>query len=383
MRKKLTAVLLAATMLLTSGVTVFADRVDAVIDKPYLALGADLSPQEQMKVLSLLGLSDINVDDYDIISITNADEHEYLDKYLDASIIGTRALSSVLVVGKEAGNGIHVTTKNISYCTEGMYRNALLTAGIEDADITVAGPFSISGTAALVGAIKAYETMTGEEIDDENLDAANDELVLTGKLVEDIGDSEKAEDLMALVKQEVAENKLTSAEDIQNVVDQRIGRRAVLFVVFQVGVNGHSLGFPGFLCRRGAHKAADGTQLGVSNAHQAVHQVEFHIPAQALALDVQVRHGDGIFRAEQPAQAVFLLRREQGGIRPADGGGHRVDGLRDRLALRGALFLCKRRGDGPDQQHRRQQKRRRPAREHRNVFQDGFLLFSTISFSLV
>ena len=171
MRKKLTAVLLAATMLLTSGVTVFADRVDAVIDKPYLALGADLTPQEQMKVLSLLGLSDINVDDYDIISITNADEHEYLDKYLDASIIGTRALSSVLVVGKEAGNGIHVTTKNISYCTEGMYRNALLTAGIEDADITVAGPFSISGTAALVGAIKAYETMTGEEIDDENLDA--------------------------------------------------------------------------------------------------------------------------------------------------------------------------------------------------------------------
>ena len=70
MRKKLTAVLLAATMLLTSGVTVFADRVDAVIDKPYLALGADLSPQEQMTVLSLLGLSDINVDDYDIIWIS-------------------------------------------------------------------------------------------------------------------------------------------------------------------------------------------------------------------------------------------------------------------------------------------------------------------------
>lgn len=220
MKKKFTAVFLTATILFTSGITVFADRVDAVIDKPYLALGADLSAQEQMTVLSLLGLDDINVDDYDIISITNADEHEYLDKYLDASIIGTRALSSVLVVGKEAGNGIRVTTKNISYCTEGMYRNALLTAGIEDADITVAGPFSISGTAALVGAIKAYETMTGEEVSDANLDAANDELVLTGKLVEEIGDSEKAEDLIALVKKEVAENNLTSAEDIQNVIKQ-------------------------------------------------------------------------------------------------------------------------------------------------------------------
>lgn len=214
------ALLMSAAVFLSSGVTAFADRVDAVLDKPYLALGADLSAKEQMTVLSLLGLEDINVDDYDIITVTNADEHEYLDEYLDASVIGTRALSSVLVVGKEEGNGIHVTTKNISYCTEGMYRNALLTAGVEDADITVAGPYSISGTAALVGAIKAYETMTGEEVPEENLDAANNELVLTGKLVEEIGDSEKAEELMALVKQEVAGNNIKSVDDIRQVVQQ-------------------------------------------------------------------------------------------------------------------------------------------------------------------
>ena len=214
------ALLMSASVFLSSGVTAFADRVDAVLDKPYLALGADLSAKEQMTVLSLLGLEDINVDDYDIITVTNADEHEYLDEYLDASVIGTRALSSVLVVGKEEGNGIHVTTKNISYCTEGMYRNALLTAGVEDADITVAGPYSISGTAALVGAIKAYETMTGEEVPEENLDAANNELVLTGKLVEEIGDSEKAEELMALVKQEVAGNNIKSVDDIRQVVQQ-------------------------------------------------------------------------------------------------------------------------------------------------------------------
>ena len=214
------ALLMSAAVFLSSGVTAFADRVDAVLDKPYLALGADLSAKEQMTVLSLLGLEDINVDDYDIITVTNADEHEYLDEYLDASVIGTRALSSVLVVGKEEGNGIHVTTKNISYCTEGMYRNALLTAGVEDADITVAGPYSISGTAALVGAIKAYDTMTGEEVTEENLDAANNELVLTGKLVEEIGDSEKAEELMALVKQEVAGNNIKSVDDIRQVVQQ-------------------------------------------------------------------------------------------------------------------------------------------------------------------
>ena len=211
---------LAAVCLLTAPVTAYADRVDAVIDKPYLALGADLTAQEQETVLELLGLSDINVDEYDIITVSNADEHEYLDEYLDASVIGTRALSSVLVTGKEEGNGIQVTTKNISYCTEGMYRNALLTAGVEDADIVVAGPFSISGTAALVGAIKAYEIMTGEEVSEENLDAANNELVLTGKIVEEIGDAEKAEELIALVKQAVAENNLTNKEEIIEVIEQ-------------------------------------------------------------------------------------------------------------------------------------------------------------------
>jgi uncharacterized protein YpuA (DUF1002 family) len=155
-----------------------------------------------------------------VVTITNADEHEYLDDYLSASVIGTKALSSVKVVGKEEGNGINVSTSNISYCTAGMYRNALITAGVEDADITVAGPYSISGTAALVGAIKAYEVMTGEEIPEVNMDAANEELVITGEIVDSVGDSEKVEELMALVKQKVAEGAVSDRDDIEDLVEQ-------------------------------------------------------------------------------------------------------------------------------------------------------------------
>lgn len=44
-----------------------------------------------------------------------------------------------------------------------MYKNALTTAGITDADIIVAGPKPISGTAALVGIFEAYEAMTGKQ----------------------------------------------------------------------------------------------------------------------------------------------------------------------------------------------------------------------------
>ena len=219
-KKQMLTGALAACMFLTSGMTALADRVDAVIDKPYVALGADLKESERAKVLELLGVTEAELKDYDVVTITNEDEHKYLGSYLDAGVIGTRALSSVMVVGKEAGNGINVNTNNISYCTSGMYRNALITAGVEDADITVAGPFSISGTAALVGAIKAYETMTGEEVPEVNLDAANNELVITGEIVESVGDPEKVEQLMALVKQEVAEGAVSGSEDIKNLVKQ-------------------------------------------------------------------------------------------------------------------------------------------------------------------
>ena len=50
-------------------------------------------------------------------------------------------------------------------------------AGIADAKIIVAGPFPISGTAALVGTLKAYEEMTGKKLDDKVTDAAMDQLV--------------------------------------------------------------------------------------------------------------------------------------------------------------------------------------------------------------
>ena len=156
---------------------------------------------------------------YQVITVTNADEHKYLDSYLDASVIGTRALSSVLIEKKDKGNGIKVTTNNITYCTTGMYQNALATAGVTDADVHVAGPFNISGTAALVGAMEAYSNMTGETLKAENADAATEELVTTSDLGESIGDKEQAEELVGAVKEAVVSNNLSDPEEIEAVVD--------------------------------------------------------------------------------------------------------------------------------------------------------------------
>lgn len=219
MKKRILAGVLSAVVAVTAmitPVTALADRVD---DKPYLALGADLKGDERDTVLTLLGVTEEELGNYTVSQITNEDEHKYLDAYLDASVIGTRALSSVKVTGKEEGYGIQVETHNISYCTAGMYQNALATAGIEDAEVVVAGPFSISGTAALVGAMEAYSAMTGEVIDPELADGATNELVVTSELAENIGSSEKAEELIAAVKQVIAADEVKSAEDIEAVID--------------------------------------------------------------------------------------------------------------------------------------------------------------------
>lgn len=192
---------------------------ESVAVSPYISLGADLNAQQKDIVLSLLGVTEADLDNYEVLQVTNKDEHEYLDDYLSASVIGTKALSSVRIEKGEEGKGIHVETKNITYCTSGMYTNALITAGITDADVIVAGPFELSGTAALVGAMKAYEAMTGEALSEDREDAATNELVLTSELAQSIG-SEDAEELMALVKEKVADGDIKTTEDLQKVIEE-------------------------------------------------------------------------------------------------------------------------------------------------------------------
>lgn len=151
-------------------------------EKSFISFGKDLSSSQKQKVLDLFGISESDLADMNTITISNSDEHKYLDDYLPAKTIGTRALSSVYVKPAASGSGIQVTTKNITYCTAGMYENAMTTAGLKDVNVIVAGPSPISGTAALVGAAEAYSKMTGTKVDEDKVDAAVDEIVTTGEI---------------------------------------------------------------------------------------------------------------------------------------------------------------------------------------------------------
>lgn len=214
--------IITLSAIMIAGLMAFQVRVsaDAVEEKPYLSLGADLNKDQKKKVLELLDVDEDELDQYKVVTVTNKDEHKYLDDYLDSSVIGTRALSSVLIEKKDKGDGINVTTKNITYCTPGMYENALTTAGVTDATVTVAGPFNITGTAALVGAMNAYEDMTGKDISSESKDAATNELVVTSELAQQLDDSEKAEQFLALIKEKVLSDDVKTKSDINDIIDE-------------------------------------------------------------------------------------------------------------------------------------------------------------------
>ena len=198
-------------------------------DKPYLALGADLSDDQKNIVLSLMGIDPANLANYNVTYVTNAQEHQYLDSYVDSSKIGSKSWSSVVIVKRKKGNGLNISTNNITYCTVGMYKNALTTAGITDADIIVAGPKPISGTAALVGIFEAYEAMTGEAVQDNVVDAALNELVVTGELeasIQGLTDQE-VEKFIAYIKSLIAEKGLTDEKSINEAIDEACDKYGV------------------------------------------------------------------------------------------------------------------------------------------------------------
>ena len=110
-----------------------------------------------------------------------------------------------------------------------MYKNALTTAGITDADIIVAGPKPISGTAALVGIFEAYEAMTGEAVQDNVVDAALNELVVTGELeasIQGLTDQE-VEEFIAYIKSLIAEKGLTDEKSINEAIDEACDKYGV------------------------------------------------------------------------------------------------------------------------------------------------------------
>lgn len=179
--KRLLCIILVVLMFASLGAAAFADgevQARAVI-------GANL---DENQIAAVYQLFNVKRGDVKEMTVTNAEEREYLEGYVDESLIGTRSISCVYVELLAEGAGMDVTTSNITWCTPEMYISALATAGITDARVVVAAPFEVSGTAALTGVYKAYEDLTGKKLDDLAKAVSTQELTITGELANEIGE---------------------------------------------------------------------------------------------------------------------------------------------------------------------------------------------------
>ena len=177
--KKFLSLLLACLLLASLGVTAFADNTQS-----RAVIGADLNEEQIAAVYNAFGVERGKVIE---LKVTNQEERQYLEGYVDSAIIGTRSISCVYVELLGEGSGMNVTTSNITWCTPEMYISALATAGITDAKVIVTAPFEVTGTAGLTGVYKAYEDMTGKKLDDLAKLVSTQELTITGELAEEIG----------------------------------------------------------------------------------------------------------------------------------------------------------------------------------------------------
>lgn len=209
LKKKIIAAVLCLCTFLTTAVPAFAAETGHEGEKRAV-IGANLTDEQIQTVYEAFGVERGTVTE---LTITNAEERESLDGFVDSSLIGTNSISCVYLEILPEGEGLQIATKNVNWCTQDMFVNALVTGGIENAKIIVAAPFEVSGTAALAGIYKAYEDITGQPLDDAAKLVSTQELVLTAELADEIG-SYDAVEIVNEIKLILDETKQMTDEEI-------------------------------------------------------------------------------------------------------------------------------------------------------------------------
>lgn len=196
-------------------------KAEKVIDErlgvPIVVYGANLSDAEKESVKKSLEVDkEAEVEE---ISVSGTD----LAKYIKDSDDKARMYSSAKITRQDAGKGLViqiVTPENITQVTADIYANAALTAGVEDAIIHVAAPKKVTGHSALVGIYKAYE-QSGETLDTDRTDVANDEMNLATKFSDSV-DSDKVSELLTEIKKQIAEKNPATKEDVEKIVSEQL-----------------------------------------------------------------------------------------------------------------------------------------------------------------
>jgi len=196
--------------------------------KPVYAYGSALTDEQIRDVAESFGLS---IEEVESLSVSGKD----MVHYLKDGDPNSNMYSSALVERKDKGFGVKVkidNPENITKIKEDQYSNAMITAGVTDAEVLVTSPVAVTGESALTGIYKAFDSQ-GETLDQDRMEVAQDELSTTAEIGELNKDKEgfsqeKLDDALIAIKQELGESDgdLTN-EEIEEIVNNALEERGL------------------------------------------------------------------------------------------------------------------------------------------------------------
>lgn len=210
----------ALVMFLSAAVSVQASNSNSINEKlglPIVVYGDALSESQRSDVSDLLETS--KHEQLDEFTVTGQDIAEYIGGNPNSNMY-----SSVKIIHQDSG-GLNVdilSPDNITEVTREMYENALLTAGVENAEVLVASSVAVSGHSALTGIYKAYDAK-GASLDKDRMQVASEELDVATSIGEKEGISkDEISSLLTEIKKAIAEQNPATREEVEQIVETQL-----------------------------------------------------------------------------------------------------------------------------------------------------------------
>ncbi|MBP2057471.1 uncharacterized protein YpuA (DUF1002 family) [Lactobacillus colini] len=199
-------------------------NVQAADNTPVVTLGASLTSSQRQGTLDTL-TAPLNGSNYQTINIDGSDLVKYLNPSGDNFTENSGVWSSAMIQKTSSGSGINVHIlsyngkNNITTITSNQYKNAALTAGIQDADIYVTSAVPIDGSGALAGVYAAY-SKDGNKLNQSQINAAQNEMGTLSSITKENKDKNGYSD--AQLNNAVAGAKADMAKQGQNISNSQI-----------------------------------------------------------------------------------------------------------------------------------------------------------------
>ncbi|WP_079525440.1 DUF1002 domain-containing protein [Halobacillus hunanensis] len=195
-----------------------SEGINEKLGLPIVVYGEALTQSQKSKVSELLEVN--QHEKVDEFTVTGQDIANYIGGNPNSNMY-----SSVKIIHQDNGTGLNieiVTPDHITEVTKEMYANALLTAGVENADVFVASSVKVSGHSALTGIYKAYDAK-GVQLDKERMEVASEELDVATSISKESGiDQAQVSKLLTEIKKSIAEQNPATKEEVEQIVQEQL-----------------------------------------------------------------------------------------------------------------------------------------------------------------